>query len=86
MGSTDNADGTEGIFGARAHRDDSCPDPALTGERHLVSSLERTVLADWVRQAYCASLRIDSAAADGDGEKSSREVILIIRFPSRPSR
>jgi hypothetical protein len=127
----DDADGTDGIFGTRAHRDDSCPDPALTRERDLdaqrpkeVRSLqpttefhgfwamlarsrrwgegltrfrapswggigidERPVLAEWVRQAYSASLRIDSAVADGvDGEKSSREVILMIRFPSRPSR
>ena len=59
----DDADGTDGIFGTRAHRDDSCPDPALTSERHLVSSLERTVLAEWVRQAYRASLRTDSAVA-----------------------
>jgi hypothetical protein len=42
------------------------------------------------RLPYCASLGIGSAGADGiDGageEKFTREVILIIRFPSRPSR
>ena len=51
VGSTDNADGTEGIFGARAHRDDSCPDPALTRERDLDPSVRRNVCALRARPA-----------------------------------
>jgi hypothetical protein len=43
-----------------------------------------------VHQAYRASLNIGSAVADGTdgdgGETSTREVILIMRCPSRPSR
>src|SRR6266478_3184853 len=34
-GSTDNADGTDGVFGARAHPDHSCPGAAFTRERDL---------------------------------------------------
>ena len=37
----DDADGTDGIFGTRAHRDDSSPDPAPSREQFGEDGLSR---------------------------------------------